>query len=140
MPFIHASSAILIIDDAEDGSEFTEENASTTETEDTKASEDIEDMEEEGLDGVSSEGEKTSGGTETVEVRFNMLHSWTILFLFAMPSYINILCMVFNFCFLFIQNRRRKKDVRQRLQPRIKQGNKYIILRQQDIRTWKRNL
>lgn len=66
----------MIIDDAEDGSEFTEDNASTTETEDTKASEDIEDMEEEGLDGVSSEGEKTSGGTETVEVRFNMFNDY----------------------------------------------------------------
>lgn len=65
------SSTILIIDDSEDISEFTEDNASTTETEDTKISEDIEDMEE-GLDGVSSEGEKTSGGTETVEVRFIM--------------------------------------------------------------------
>lgn len=58
----------MIIDDAEDVSEFAEDNASTTETEDSKITEDIEDMEEEGLDGVSSEGEKTTGGTETVEV------------------------------------------------------------------------
>lgn len=58
----------MVTDDAEDVSEFTEENASTTENEDNKMSEEIEDMDEEGLDGVSSEGEKTSGGLDTVEV------------------------------------------------------------------------
>lgn len=68
--FFGWNSSILIIDDTDDGSEFTEDNASTTETEDTKMSEDIEDMEEEGLDGVSSEGEKTTGGADNVEVRF----------------------------------------------------------------------
>lgn len=70
LPFINWNSSILIIDDNDDGSEFTEDNASTTEAQDAKMSEDIEDMEEEGLDGVSSEGEKTSGGTENVEVSF----------------------------------------------------------------------
>lgn len=70
LPFYGWNSSILIIDDTDDGSEFTEDNASTTETEDAKMSEDIEDMEEEGLDGVSSEGEKTTGGADNVEVRF----------------------------------------------------------------------
>lgn len=52
-----------------DGSEFTEGNASTTETDDSKIPEEIDDIEdEEGMDGVSSEGEKTSGGPELVEV------------------------------------------------------------------------
>lgn len=50
-------------------SDFADDNASTTETDENKVSEEIEDIEdEEGTDGVSSEGEKTSGGTETVEV------------------------------------------------------------------------
>lgn len=50
-------------------SEFADDNASTTETDENKVSEEIEDIEnEEGIDGVSSEGEKTSGGTETVTV------------------------------------------------------------------------
>lgn len=50
-------------------SEFVDDNASTTETDDNKASEEIEEIEDdEGMDGVSSEGEKTSGGTETIEV------------------------------------------------------------------------
>lgn len=51
--------------------DFVDNNASTTETVDHKqASEDIEETEEEeeGMDGVSSEGEKTSGGNETLEV------------------------------------------------------------------------
>lgn len=48
-------------------SEF-DDNASTTETDENKISEEIEDIEEEGVDGVSSEGEKTSAGNETVEV------------------------------------------------------------------------
>lgn len=50
-------------------SEFADDNASTTETDENKISEEIEEIEdEEGIDGVSSEGEKTSGGNETVEV------------------------------------------------------------------------
>lgn len=50
-------------------SEFTDDNASTTEADENKVSEEIEEIEdEEGIDGVSSEGEKTSGGTETAEV------------------------------------------------------------------------
>lgn len=55
----------LFIDD------FVDNNASTTETvEHKQTSEDIEETEEEeeGMDGVSSEGEKTSGGNETLEV------------------------------------------------------------------------
>lgn len=54
-----------------ESSEFADDNASTTETDENKISEEIEDIEEEeGIDGVSSEGEKTSGGTETVEVNY----------------------------------------------------------------------
>lgn len=54
-------------------SEFADDNASTTETDDNKISEEIEETEdEEGIDGVSSEGEKTLGGNETVEVRLNL--------------------------------------------------------------------
>lgn len=50
-------------------SEFVDDNASTTETDENKGPEEIEDIvDEEGIDGVSSEGEKTSGGNETVEV------------------------------------------------------------------------
>lgn len=48
---------------------FADDNASTTETDENKTHEDIEEIDdEEGIDGVSSEGEKTSGGTETAEV------------------------------------------------------------------------
>lgn len=55
---------------------FADDNASTTETDENKANDDIEEIEdEEGIDGVSSEGEKTSGGTETVEVRRSLDHS-----------------------------------------------------------------
>lgn len=70
-------------------SEFTDDNASTTETDENKASEDIEELdEEEGTDGVSSEGEKTSGGTETVEVNFSkdIMNEWlheTIFYIFC---------------------------------------------------------
>lgn len=49
-------------------SEFVDDNASTTEPEENKT-EEIDDIEdEEGMDGVSSEGEKTTGGNETIEV------------------------------------------------------------------------
>lgn len=50
-------------------SEFVDDNASTTETDENKVSEEIEDIEDEEVtDGVSSEGEKTTGTNETIEV------------------------------------------------------------------------
>lgn len=52
-----------------DGSEFTEENASTTEADDNKVSEEIEDMEEEeNTDGVSGTSGAGESGTEAIEV------------------------------------------------------------------------
>lgn len=52
-----------------DGSEFTEENASTTEADDNKVSEEIEDMEEEeNTDGVSGTSGAGESGAEAIEV------------------------------------------------------------------------